>query len=121
MSDTHDHDQTTFTRSPGRASLDAVDFDVTAGFGEGAEPAEAGEFFDLTQGADESPANPAHEEIVDMTVETAAPAPAPPPSAGGAAAPAPLPEATAGGGGKLALIGAIVVALVAAALWFAMR
>lgn len=119
MSDTHDHDQTTFTRSPGRASLDAVDFDVTAGFGEGTEPTEAGEFFDLTQGADESPASPAHEEIVDMTVETTAPAPAP--SAGGAAAPAPLPEATAGGGGKLALIGAIVVALVAAVLWFAMR
>ncbi len=135
MNDTPDHDQTRFVRSPagpagsgdgatapGRASLESVDFDVTAGFGDEAPAGEA-EFIDLTQGADTAAA--ADDDFLNLGGAVAdlpaapVPAVAPPPAA---PAPAPTPVAdTAGGGSKLALIGAILAALVAAVLWFVMR
>ncbi|HMM78121.1 MAG TPA: hypothetical protein PJ986_20655 [Gammaproteobacteria bacterium] len=140
MSDTSDHDHTRYAGSPGaragsgdagtptgRASLESVDFDVTAGFGDEAPAAEA-EFIDLTQGADAAAAAAAvgSEDFLDLTGEAAAAHAAPEPIAAAAppiaAAPPPPPAPdAAGGGGKLALIGAIVAALVAAALWFALR
>jgi len=171
VSDTHDHDKTTFVRVPDAAkdapetdadtagahdqtfmmkpsarareaaaalsaereakrsqtlpppppergpSLDSVDFDVTAGFGDEA-PAEADEFFDITQGAD-SPAAAA--DVIDPTREPApAAAPASAPSPAPTSAPAP-PVDAGGGGGKLVLIAIIVAAVVAAGLWFALR
>lgn len=138
VSDTSDHDQTRFVRSPaaaagndgnaqtaGRAPLETVDFDVTAGFGDEAAAGDA-EFIDLTQGAD-SPAAGSDGDFLDLggAVEDVPLAPAPtaaPPPVAPAPAPTPAPVAeTAGGGGKLVLIGAIVVALVAAVLWYVLR
>jgi hypothetical protein len=106
--------------APGRASLESVDFDVTAGFGDEAPAGEA-EFIDLTQGADAAAAGA--DDFLDLG-GAATDAPVVPAAGPPAAAPAPAPTPvtdTARGGGKLALIGAILAALVAAVLWFVMR
>lgn len=115
-------DQTAMPPTPAERapSLDTVDFDVTAGFGDEAPPA-SDEFFDITQGAESPvadgaggppPAEPVSPSPAAVTAPTPAVTPAPP---------SPPPEAAAGRGGSLVLIVIIVVAVVAAALWLAMR
>jgi len=131
VSDTSDHDQIRSSAAQaggadgatamGRASLESVDFDVTAGFGDEAPAADA-EFIDLTQGSDTATAA-GDEDFLDLGGEAAElPVPTVPVAGPPPVAPAPVPVAeAAGGGSKLALIGAIVAALVAAVLWFVMR
>jgi len=109
VNDTSDHDQVRDSLR-GRASLETVDFDVTAGFGDETTTDDA-EFIDLTAA---DPAAASDAEVVEVTT-TVPERPAAPSAAPSVSAPA------AAGGGNLALIGAIVAALVAAVLWYVLR
>lgn len=125
MTDTSNRDDSMDTRAtddqqsdsvrPGRATLQTVDFDVTAGFGDDA-PA-AAEFIDVTQGVEAAATSAGSDGAAaapDKTEESAPPTPA----IGASSVPPPV---SASSGSRRVWLGGIAVVVFIVALWFALR